>query len=478
MTTISTDNILEEEEHTETVSSDSACTDSIPAEDDETYFPFEGKNGAHFSWKLADDGTLTIIGKGRIPDFSCGSNPVPPWQDQKSRIHTLVIEEGISEIGIKAFEQCEELESVFLPESLYRIHSDCFRGCARLGTFDTKKPRTFRHVLEFDEHTNPLYRSRKSSDPRPLVLGLHSMTGTPWALEQWGEFYISDGVLLDCLAIAESFVIPRHVRKIGRMSFSGLPVSSVIFCDGLEEIQEYAFRKTALKELKFPAGIKKIARGAFCHSPLSYAEFSAETRPDFRMDKEAFIDTLVVFPSGKSNALSALYQVGTCSEKGISPCRRLTCQRNSSTAGMNVLDAGTSLLQKIQRGSIVAGIILEPDTKLVKEVRSYAWNSAQKALIAYRLQPCPGSEEDGSAEIWSDSTEDLGTREFVSEFFTAEPAEHIPEGNIRVPFPNTGEEWYCTGHKENFQGPLELELLNQWLKKHPEYQIHSRENLQ
>ena len=60
---------------------------------------------AEVYWALDDAGVLTISGCGRMPDYACGNNSVAPWHDRKGTIERLVIEDGITEIGINAFRE-------------------------------------------------------------------------------------------------------------------------------------------------------------------------------------------------------------------------------------------------------------------------------------------------------------------------------------------------------------------------------------
>lgn len=83
-------------------------------------------------WNLGDNGELQISGRGRIPDYYCGRNPEPPWEDRKDEIRTIRIMEGIEEVGIRAFSRCTNLQKVILPESLRRIHAYAFRDCRKL----------------------------------------------------------------------------------------------------------------------------------------------------------------------------------------------------------------------------------------------------------------------------------------------------------------------------------------------------------
>ncbi len=83
-------------------------------------------------WNLDKFGTLTVAGKGKIPDCACGKKPVPPWENAKDQIREIEIGEGITEIGINAFRECIHLKQLSLPDSLQRIHAYAFWNCTEL----------------------------------------------------------------------------------------------------------------------------------------------------------------------------------------------------------------------------------------------------------------------------------------------------------------------------------------------------------
>ncbi|MDE6204427.1 MAG: hypothetical protein K2G19_13235, partial [Lachnospiraceae bacterium] len=56
------------------------------------------------AWNLTKAGTLTISGKGAMPDFS--STAEQPWSDNSSQIRKVVIEDGVTSIGACAFGNC------------------------------------------------------------------------------------------------------------------------------------------------------------------------------------------------------------------------------------------------------------------------------------------------------------------------------------------------------------------------------------
>lgn len=83
-----------------------------------------GKLSNTIFWTLSDNGTLTISGKGDIPDYSSS-----PFYNFRNQIITAVIEESITSIGNGAFSGCSSLTSVTIPESITSIGNSAFHGC-------------------------------------------------------------------------------------------------------------------------------------------------------------------------------------------------------------------------------------------------------------------------------------------------------------------------------------------------------------
>ena len=90
---------------------------------------FDGYWGDTFQWKLYDDGELVITGKGIL---TCNPNGTSngskyPWYSSYSKVKSITIGEGITTVGLYAFDSCYAT-SVSLPESLTGIGSYAFRG--------------------------------------------------------------------------------------------------------------------------------------------------------------------------------------------------------------------------------------------------------------------------------------------------------------------------------------------------------------
>ena len=90
-----------------------------------------GTCGENLTWTLdTDSGVLTISGSGAMTDFSENS---APWYTKRSYIKTVVVEEGVTTLGVYAFRYCTALTSIALPSSLQQINALCFQSCKTLS---------------------------------------------------------------------------------------------------------------------------------------------------------------------------------------------------------------------------------------------------------------------------------------------------------------------------------------------------------
>ncbi len=110
---------------------DSDSTGSIaPAAETETVELASGSCGTNLTWRLTDDGVLTISGTGAMTTYS--SSNAAPWNSYKNSITSLVVESGVTTIGAYAFYGCNQLVSATLPDSVTTLSSAAFRNCTKL----------------------------------------------------------------------------------------------------------------------------------------------------------------------------------------------------------------------------------------------------------------------------------------------------------------------------------------------------------
>ena len=93
-----------------------------------------GLCGDSVQWNFTpESGVLVISGTGAMSNYPFPSTPIP-WE--RTSIDSLVIEEGVTEIGDYAFYYCENLRSIRFPTSLTRIGAFAFTGCNGLDSLD------------------------------------------------------------------------------------------------------------------------------------------------------------------------------------------------------------------------------------------------------------------------------------------------------------------------------------------------------
>lgn len=434
---------------------------------DDTMKAMEGKSyGDALYWRLNEEGTLRIFGKGSLPDYSCGTNPNPPWQDKKQQIRRLILDNGITELGVNAFEGCENLKTILLPESLRRIRSSCFRGCHSLRRIIEPIGVQYRHVYEpEDEETvkEPVSSWRKKETV--VTLGLHSFTGTPWAIKKWGEYYIKNGILIDCLRECETAVLPEEVREIGTLAFMNMPIQSVKLPKGLARIAQGAFQNTLLQEIRIPQNLENIEYGAFAGSRLSTAIFSYGN--EAQIDKDAFAGTDIAF----SGRLRDLYELDLKTwEKGCDKYKRLFVKKRKKLAGRNILDAGSSILRRIKRGAVIIGIEWDNTEKRVINMKGFVWDSLYEHPHEYVIYPYYEDETDKRGAIGYDIEE---ARLLDDSFFSESPERLVNSTGIRD-IQGIYEEWFYSRDVENFSEKFGLDLLEKWLDRNPDYTLRSK----
>ena len=94
--------------------------------------------GTDIKWTISrDNKTITISGKGEMPDFdNSSSGKRCPWEDKKSKIDKVIIEEGVTTIGKHAFSGCIALNEVQIPKTVKTIGIAAFQGCNTLRQID------------------------------------------------------------------------------------------------------------------------------------------------------------------------------------------------------------------------------------------------------------------------------------------------------------------------------------------------------
>lgn len=156
------------------------------------------------------------------------ATPMDRWRDLKE----VVIEEGVTEIGVDAFSVCTSLETVTLPESLQKIGEGAFEYCSSLSE------------IRIPENVT--------------VIGQRAF---------------------HCCKKLTSVTIPAGVTEIDYATFAYCEeLSTVVIPETVTKIGKCAFQNCGFSSINIPATVKETDRRAFagCHS-MQKATISVET---------------------------------------------------------------------------------------------------------------------------------------------------------------------------------------------------------
>lgn len=226
------------------------------------------------SWSLSRSGALTISGSGKMSDFSSVANAAP-WDKQKDKIQSAVIESGVQSISGGAFSGCTALEKVSISDTVAQIDLNAFDGCTALAEFEVAADNK-----AFSSDGGVLFSADKKLLRCPV--GKSADCTVPN-----GTVAIAGGAFKDCSKL-ESLVIPDSVTVIGKSAFENcaalkritLPKSittleascfsgcaslaEITLPDGLKALGEKVFSGcAALKSVKIPAEVTVIPAEAF-----------------------------------------------------------------------------------------------------------------------------------------------------------------------------------------------------------------------
>ena len=179
----------------------------------------EGTCGDDLTWKLSNNGTLTIAGVGMMTD----PDVLAPLH---LRVKKLVVKDGVTSISASAFNTCHHLTSVKLPDSVAYIGNQAFKFCVELSSItlpsSTKSVRieTFCRCSKLASVTLPYGVMMIESRAFANCTALESIQ-FPVSLSQIGAWAFSN-----CEKLS-SVKIPESVTSISNGAFSGCALTSV-----------------------------------------------------------------------------------------------------------------------------------------------------------------------------------------------------------------------------------------------------------
>ena len=276
------------------------------------------------SWRL-EDGALTISGAGAMENYAKAVKQ--PWYEKRAQITSVVVEDGITEIGDFAFygltnlkelsiadsvtkighyalKNCSSLSEIQLPEKLEGVGESAFYGCTALkditfhdnvqsiGSYALARCTELRKaVFEGDAPeiqtgafsgvrasvSYPEEKAGWTADKQQNYGGQLSWNQPlPWDVVNHVLTITSDSCMKNYESAAKtpwyasraditSIVVADGVTKIGDYAFYGYSnLESIQLPDSLESIGNYAFKNCGkLSEIMLPENVTTIGESAF-----------------------------------------------------------------------------------------------------------------------------------------------------------------------------------------------------------------------
>lgn len=224
-----------------------------------------GGSGGTSPWKkVLKDSTFSLSQEELV-----GVTKIRPYAFNSSKIQSIDMPEGVTEIGEYAFEQCYQINSMSVPSSVQRVGTNAF------GYDGDSIPGTYYNNTKFlGNNDNPYVVL--------LKVGNVSDTSLPYAIQDGTKIIYARAFssFSNYSSTTQSISIPDSVSQIGNRAFyrwTGLSSLSLPFTSNLKYIDDEAFTNCGISgTIVFPGSLISIGTNAFgnCSSLQEISFFS------------------------------------------------------------------------------------------------------------------------------------------------------------------------------------------------------------
>lgn len=225
-----------------------------------------GTCGEHLTWTFDTiSGTLTISGEGEMADDLSKDEL---WVSLREKVVSVVIEDGVTNIGKWAFMMCNALNAVTIPDSVTSIGNNAFANCKKLNTI--KIPEGVTSIGE--SAFSSCYALSSVTIPESVTsIGTGAFSYTLWLAEMQksSPLVIVNGILIDGKNCTGDVIIPDGVTSITGMAFYECQtLTSITIPDGVQSIGDMAFLSCeALADVTVPDSVTSVGKLAFFRTP-------------------------------------------------------------------------------------------------------------------------------------------------------------------------------------------------------------------
>lgn len=226
----------------------------------------------NLTWKLDDEGTLTISGSGEM-----GHASSYPWEAYQTTVRKLIVETGVTSIESHAFSYFKALETVKLSDTVVSIGESAFFMCEALtnlslgSSLQTVGRFAFNWCENLEQITLPA--SVRSIDGTAFesclkLQNIYVNSGNTSYCDINGVLYQKNRQTLVCFPAARTgtYTVPSGVKALGESAFAYSELTQLVLPNGLTTIGALCFRYSQISQLELPSTLTELGKYAFMTS--------------------------------------------------------------------------------------------------------------------------------------------------------------------------------------------------------------------
>lgn len=221
--------------------------------------------------------TLKISGNGRADDYFDGIQENILWQQYADYIETVIVEDGVTSLGIGKFYNLVNLSKVVLPNTLEELSNSLFTSCYSLTELEIPESVTLINEgaiadCPITELHIPANTSLITGSVCTMCTELTTITVDPenayYCAEDNVLFDIDKTTLIEYPSAKESatYTVPSTVHTISDSAFAyAVNLEEVIFSEPLTEISDFCFTGSSIRKVTLPDTLESIREFAFSY---------------------------------------------------------------------------------------------------------------------------------------------------------------------------------------------------------------------
>ena len=195
-----------------------------------------------------------------------------------SSLSSVILPEGLKEIGTSAFNRCQKLECIVLPNSVRTMGIWAFANCTSLSsvTLSEKLGELKTYVFGYCKKLREIHIGKELNAidgdafyDCTSIMSFSVDEQNPFFTQDGGVLYTKDMSVLKIFPMAlyvNEFRIPNGVKTIGEYAFqNNKNIKKIVLPESITKIETSAFNRSAIQNINLPSKLTEIKMWAFAN---------------------------------------------------------------------------------------------------------------------------------------------------------------------------------------------------------------------